>query len=305
MLSWQAHKSKITSIAFSRDGQLLATSTGGTRAVYFWSTATGKLVRWLHAQWPDGRLTGAVSCVCFAPDAPLVAAATTLGVNIWETNTWELLADLDIKYAHKATFSSGEMPLFAASNTGWTGIWANPATRHTIQKRRFDQRLQLNALAELHFSPDSRHLAISSEPRAQIWDFRTGQVVQTLRDDNKRYLTRGMVRYSPDGSRIALVYGKWVDVLAVGDTATPRLTFPAGRGRYPAIWALNWTPDGRVLMTAGFDGEVRYWDSHTGNELQALDWGIGQLRCADISPDGLTCAVGSDNGQVVVWDVEV
>jgi WD40 repeat protein len=49
---------------------------------------------------------------------------------------------------------------------------------------------------------------------------------------------------------------------------------------------------------------VRTWDAATGKERTRYEFGIGKLYCAAFAPDGLTCAAGGDNGQVVLWDAE-
>jgi WD40 repeat protein len=112
------------------------------------------------------------------------------------------------------------------------------------------------------------------------------------------------VRFSPDGSVLALARSKFVDLWDVADGKAPAVTFVAGTGRQSAVWALGWSADGKSLMTAGADGFVRFWDAAAGKELRSLAWGIGKVYCAAFAPDGLTCAAGGASGQVVVWDVD-
>ena len=62
-------------------------------------------------------------------------------------------------------------------------------------------------------------------------------------------------------------------------------------------------PDGRRVFATCNDETVREYDAVTLHELRAYDWKVGKLRCIAVAPDGLTAAVGSDTGKVVVWDL--
>ena len=109
MIVWKAHVGKIESMAFSANGQLLATATGGTRTVHLWEP-TGNLVRKLTGNWPNGRSLGTVKAVAFASGAPLLAAATSRSVTLWRTDTWDLAADLKTELAYELAFGPGETP---------------------------------------------------------------------------------------------------------------------------------------------------------------------------------------------------
>ncbi|MBY0459610.1 MAG: hypothetical protein K2V38_20010 [Gemmataceae bacterium] len=67
--------------------------------------------------------------------------------------------------------------------------------------------------------------------------------------------------------------------------------------------ALAYSTTGR-LACCDADGRVYLWDVETGEPLGAYDF-IRGARVVAFAPDGLTCAAGGDNGQVVVWDVDV
>jgi WD40 repeat protein len=297
MLIWQAHKGKIESAAFSPDGKFLATATGGTTAPYLWEPTSGKLIR-----RPEGA-SGKIKSVCFAPHAPLFAAGTDESVTVWRTDTWTVTGELKIEYAYELAFGPGESPVLAASNMDIVGVWNDGGRETAGARREADHKYSgPSGVAALHFSPDGGLLAMSNKHIAQIWHAGTLKRTRLIRSATTN--NHGTVRFSPDGQRLAIAYSKWVEVWPVAGEEGPLLTFAAGTGRSPIIWAVHWTADGHSLLTAGNDGCVRMWDANAGTELKAFDWKLGKLYCAAFSPDGLTCAACSEKGQVVVWDVD-
>jgi WD40 repeat protein len=304
MLVWQAHKSKIESAAFSPDGRFLATATGGTRTVYLWKPTTGKLVRKLgYGQVPDRR-AGSIKSVAFAPEAPLLAAGAEHCIIVWRTGTWEVLAYLDAACAHELAFGPGQAPLLAAASADQLTLWADPGLPTGGTVRSPDRSVPPNGgVASLHFSPDGKLLARSTPWIAMVWNPVTAEVVRTLREGNVG--NRGAVQFSPDGRRIAMAYAKWVEIRSVANDSPPPVKVQAGTGRFPIVWAVSWTTDGRSFLTAGNDGLVKLWDADTGAEMKSYSWDIGRLYCAAFSPDGLTCAACGERGQIVVWDVDV
>jgi WD40 repeat protein len=160
----------------------------------------------------------------------------------------------------------------------------------------------MHSVAALHVSPDGLLLATSTTFHTRVWRLDALTPIQTLRCTSTN--SRGAVRFDPEGQRVANAVGKWVEVWPLEEAKEPLVRFAAGTGRSPIIWAVNWSADGKSLLTAGNDGCVRMWDAVTEAELKTFDWQLGKLYCAAFSPDGLTCAACSEKGQVVVWDVD-
>jgi WD40 repeat protein len=68
--------------------------------------------------------------------------------------------------------------------------------------------------------------------------------------------------------------------------------------------ALDFAPDGWLLLSGTQGGVCAVHDTAAGAQLRAFEWGIGPIYSVAFSPDGLTCAAGGEKGQVVVWDVD-
>ena len=62
------------------------------------------------------------------------------------------------------------------------------------------------------------------------------------------------------------------------------------------------SPDGRLLATAGSGGTAWLWDPATGEHLRTLTRHTSWVRGVVFSPDGRLLATASDNGTAQLWD---
>jgi WD40 repeat protein len=62
------------------------------------------------------------------------------------------------------------------------------------------------------------------------------------------------------------------------------------------------SPDGKLLATAGSDNFVRVWDIESGKE-QAARSCDGRVTAIAFSPNGQRIAVGITDGSVRIWPV--
>ncbi|MFO0821910.1 MAG: WD40 repeat domain-containing protein [Gemmataceae bacterium] len=106
--------------------------------------------------------------------------------------------------------------------------------------------------------------------------------------------------FNADDSRLVLGLGHRAVVWSPDDLEANPVPI-AGHGK--KVMGVGFLPGGQVL-TAGMDGTARVWDQNTGEAVRSFDWGIGKVTTAAVSPDGTLCAVGSVNGQVLVWDID-
>jgi WD40 repeat protein len=82
---------------------------------------------------------------------------------------------------------------------------------------------------------------------------------------------------------------------------------PAGElvhPRRPYVTAIAVHPSGPVAC-ARTDGPVTFWDAEKREQLRTLDWKVGKLVSVAFAPDGALAAAGTEDGKIVVWDVDL
>jgi WD40 repeat protein len=168
-------------------------------------------------------------------------------------------------------------------------------------------------------SPDGRLVGFtdSNAPdRLQLYDLPTGRKVRTtlLRRGNDRpdqLAPAGPLPqfwFSPDGAHVAAVVS---DRIHLGNTDQPEVHTALPRtGHRLAVSAVDVSPDGRFLASAGADGTVCFWRAADGRFLGMLDIGGAAsppsdgaqvVRRVAFSPRGNLLAVRRQGGEIAVW----
>ena len=74
-------------------------------------------------------------------------------------------------------------------------------------------------------------------------------------------------------------------------------------GHTDPVYAIAWSPDGKMLATAGFDNTVRLWDAATRKEIKKYEGHTKLVLAVAISPDGKHILSGSQDNTAKIWDV--
>ena len=80
---------------------------------------------------------------------------------------------------------------------------------------------------------------------------------------------------------------------------TMRLTLTGHDG---GLYEVAFSPDGRLLATASWDGTAGMWDPATGEHLRTLTGHDGAVAGVAFSPDGCLLATAGRDGTARVWD---
>jgi eukaryotic-like serine/threonine-protein kinase len=287
-------KTEVNSLAFSPDGEFLASAVGNG-AIKLWSSRTGAEVRAFAAH------ADSVYSVVFHPDGRhLASAGADRKVKIWDWTTGRNVftcpsqsgADHNRGTAYCLAFSPDGRRLAVGSDgavTVWD--WANqkpalPALRGHAKKG-----------ISVAFSRDGRRLASGSwSGEIMIWDAETGTRLVTISEHRNPV---SAVAFSRDGRR--LVSACFDRQMVAWDVTTGRRlqTFGPCDG---LVLGVAISPDGSRLASAGEDKTVRLWDAATGREVLDLRGHTELSQGVVFSPDGLRVASAGEDGTIRVWD---
>jgi WD40 repeat protein/uncharacterized caspase-like protein len=271
LLTFRGHKNAIKSVAFSPDGQRIA-SASGNEAIKVWEATTGKEL--VTIPYPGYINT---TNVAFSGDGTRLAA----GMLDWTVRIWDAINGKESMtlrgqgdYANYVTFSPDSQSLASVVRSPHHGtffVWDIRAGREARVLASGDRYV-----FGLAFNPKRPHLAAASlGAPLRGWDLVTGKEVFSFPEVRATGL-----QYTPDGDHLAVYGGNSVLVLDLVSKQVRPFMFPPLKGtnvRRYASATVAVSPDGCFLAaprlnpaTPGANGEVLVWDARSGQRLHTF-----------------------------------
>lgn len=275
----------------------------GARAVLLlWAAAAGAsplTSRSLH----EGKTVlegheGGAAAVSYSPDGrTLISAGADRRLKVWDVAVAETASLLAEAKAH-------ESPVYAAAFSPDGSAWATAGYDKTLRvwdaATRAPRKVAATraALFALAWSPDGKSLACAGDEGAvrvvdsdgsRVWELRHGAPLRAL-----AWSKEGLIAAGAEDGGLSL----WAPGRSVKEPAARLALAHAG-----GVTAAAFSPDGKVLVTAGADRALRVWSLPDLRLTSIFRGHLSPPTSLAFFSDGLTLVSGGPD-KARFWDVE-
>ncbi len=262
-------------------------------------------------QLPEGATArlgkGRINDITFSPDGSQFAVATTIGIWVYSADSGK---ELSLLTGHEvevmsAVFSSGGQTLVSVDSSGESRRW-NAATGEQLSILTVPNDL----VKKVVLSADSAKLVtVNLDSKFRIWNLNKIEDNPILVDDTEQSVND--IEISHDAKIIAATKiphhshsGDPIENfrLQVWNTMTQQMLFKL-YGEEPRITALEFSSDGKTLVTAENNGEIKFWAVDTGTNWLTIKENKKVIQTIVFIPHKKLLATADMDNAIRFWDI--
>ncbi len=286
----KGHSSSINSVAFSPDGELLASGSADS-TVKIWDVERQELLRTLSSRG------GGISSVAWSPDnRHLAVGAYDNIITIWDVSTGTLHHRLKghDDWIYSVAWNRDGDRLASGSGDGTIRIWKTSTGQLLNTLKGHEDWIYAVA-----WNPENTMLASgSADQTVRLWDGDSGELLHTFTDHENWVFT---VAWSPDGKMLAS--GSYDQTIKLWDVSRRELRHTL-QGHEDWVSAIAWGPDGKRLVSGSEDTTLRIWNVEQGALRDTLNGHGARVTTVAWNGEAQTIASGSEDRSIKLWDSE-
>lgn len=282
---YEGHRTSVGDLAYSADGQILATVGGNKQALIF-DANTGEIIA------ESKEYEKPMNWMALNKDASLMAMGSwaEYDVIILNPKTGAEINRIPMGGVFMLDFSptSNDLAILGMEGGKQTIAIYDPLTG-AKKKTIFQEGNDKTFPTAVEFSPDGKRLACgisNANFGLRIWEVETGEL--SLKIDHSSDITD--IDFSPDGATIS--GGGTDENVYIWDSRTGQ-KIQTMQGYDGFVSTVTISPDGSMIAAAGMGRGHRFivWDTKSGAILQDLEGRGADVNCLQFHPDGLSMAM--------------